>query len=387
MATRDVDVVVVGAGLTGASTAWALAREGASVVLFEAHEFGHTLGSSHGSSRIFRRVYEDPRYLRMTGQAQRMWAQLESESGTSLLRWTGGIDHGRVRDPEGLAAFLGQQHADVPHELLGAREAEARWPGMRFTGPVLFHPDAGTIDADVAVATFLAEARRHGARSTPQAPVERIDVRGDWEVTVHTSDEAVRARSVVLANGPWMPEFLSGSDLGIELPPVRVTQQRVFHFARREPGVSWPVVVHKEEMQVFALPSGSDGGPRPAVKVAQHDAGPVTTPGSRPGVLDPPGRGRILEYVKAWMPGLEDAPVADATCLYTTTADEDFVLDRRGPVVVASPCSGHGAKFAPLLGHLIGQLARGRREPEPQFALDRPGRAPRPPASLGHGQG
>jgi len=377
--TADAEVVVVGAGLTGASAAWALARDGVPVVLFEAHRFGHTLGSSHGSSRIFRRVYKDPLYLRMTGQAQQMWAELESESGTSLLQWTGGIDHGRVRDPEGIAAFLDEQPEEVQHELLSAREAEARWPGMRFTGPVLFHPDAGTVNADAAVTTFLAEAGRHGARLAPETPVDRIDVHGDSAVTVHTGDESVRARSVVLANGPWMPESLPGSGLGIDLPPMQVTQQHVFHFPRREPDVTWPVVVHKEEMQVFALPSGSDGGPRAAFKVAQHDAGPVITPGSSAGVLDPSRRSRIVDYVRAWMPGLEDVPVADATCLYTTTADEDFVLDRRGPVVVASPCSGHGAKFAPLLGHLIGELARGRRRPEQQFALDRPGRMPGSP--------
>lgn len=377
MVAPDVEVVVVGAGLTGASTAWALARDGVSVVLFEARQFGHTLGSSHGSSRIFRRIYRDPLYLRMTGQAQRMWTDLENESGTSLLQWTGGIDHGRTRDPEGIAAFLTEQPEKVRHELLSAQEAEARWPGMRFTSLVLFHPDAGTVNADAAVATFLAEAARHGARLLPETSVDRIDVHGDSDVVVHAGDESVRARSVVLANGPWMPEFLSGSGLGIELPPMKVTQQHVFHFAHREPDTTWPVVVHKEDMQVFALPSGSDGGPRPAVKVAQHDAGPVTTPGSSTGGLDPSRRDRILDYVRAWMPGLEDVPVADATCLYTTTADEDFVLDRRGPVVVASPCSGHGAKFAPLLGHLVGELARGRRRPEPQFALDRPGRGPR----------
>ncbi|GAB3346094.1 FAD-dependent oxidoreductase [Modestobacter lapidis] len=380
MSAKDADVVVVGAGLTGASTAWALSRDGVSVVLLEAHPFGHTLGSSHGSSRIFRRIYRDPVYLRMTGQAQQRWAQLESESGTSLLRWTGGVDHGRHRDPEGIAEFLAQQPEKVDHELLDAQEAEGRWPGMRFRGPVLFHPDAGTVDADLAVATFLAQAGGHGAHLAAETPVERIDVRGDSDVVVHAGAESVRARSVVLANGPWMPSFLAGSGLGIDLPPVRVTRQQVFHFPRVEPDTTWPVVVHKDAMQVFALPSGSDGGIRPAVKVAQHDAGPIVDPGST-GALDPAAGDRIRGYVREWMPGLEDVPVAAATCLYTTTADEDFVLDRRGPVVVASPCSGHGAKFAPLLGHLIGELARGRRQPPPRFAIDRPGRRAAPSTS------
>ena len=69
------------------------------------------------------------------------------------------------------------------------------------------------------------------------------------------------------------------------------------------------------------------------------------------------------------MPGLVPLPVAGATCLYTNTPTQDFVIDREGPIVVGSPCSGHGFKFAPLIGRMLADLAQGIAEPLPRFRM------------------
>jgi len=155
----------------------------------------------------------------------------------------------------------------------------------------------------------------------------------------------------------------------VSLPPLTVTQQQVFHFHHRDPAAIWPTIVHKSELQLFGMPSGADGGPLPAFKVGEHDRGVPTTASTRDGVVDPECRERIVRHVAEWLPGLHAEPVAEATCLYTTTPDEDFVLDRVGPVVVASPCSGHGAKFAPLGGEMTADLALGAAQADPRFAL------------------
>jgi monomeric sarcosine oxidase len=373
------DVVVVGAGLTGAATAWALSRAGHSVVVFDAYGFGHDKGSSHGTSRIFRRVYPDALYIGMTGRALEGWRKLEADSGARLLQVRGGIDHGSRRDPQALAAVAAEHR--LAHELLSPAEAQERWPGMVFDGPVLFQPDAGVVDADASLAAFLDVARRNGACLMPHTPVEAIEVRDD-HVLVHAG-EPVRARRVVLAAGGWLPELLDSCELGIPLPPVQVTQQQVFHFRQRDPQAVFPVLVYKEDHQIFGLPSGGDGGPRAAMKIARHDGGTPTTASTRSGLVDAADRRLIVDYVDQWLPGLVPDPVAEGTCLYTMTDDDDFILDRRGPVVVASPCSGHGAKFAPLLGEIITDLALGRAEAHPRFALrrdrDPPGTASRPP--------
>ena len=121
MTELDVDVVVVGGGLMGSATAWQLSRRGRSVALVEAFAIGHNRGSSHGSSRIFRRAYADPIYIAMTGQARELWRELEVDSGTALLKQTGGLDHGRRRDPVLLAQRLSE--AGVPNQLLSEQAA------------------------------------------------------------------------------------------------------------------------------------------------------------------------------------------------------------------------------------------------------------------------
>ncbi|MFJ3670069.1 FAD-dependent oxidoreductase [Streptomyces sp. NPDC090106] len=359
-------IAVVGAGLMGAATAWQLARQGHEVTLVEAYDIGHKRGSSHGSSRIFRRAYEDELYVRLTGEAHEQWRELEHDSSTPLLRTTGGLDLGEGRDPEALAGLLAR--AGVPYELLGAEAAAERWPGIRFHGQVLHHPDAGVVDPDETVAACVRRAIEHGADAVLGVRVEGVEVLGDGRARLRFggSRAPLVADAVVLAAGAWLPEF----ELPFKLPELKVTQQQVFHFRQRDPGARWPTLVSKDpSMMVYGLPSGGDGGPAPAMKIAEHDRGTPTTARARSGVVDPASRARVSDFVRATLPGLDPVPVAEATCLYTSTEKEDFVLDREGPFVVVSACSGHGAKFAPLIGAMAADLATGRAEAHPRFRL------------------
>jgi glycine/D-amino acid oxidase-like deaminating enzyme len=209
----------------------------------------------------------------------------------------------------------------------------------------------------------------------PTTVGSRITVDGD-AVVVDTSRGTVRARTAVLAVGAWLPDVGALVDgVPLELPPLRVSQQQVFHFARRDGVPEWPTSLHKGALSTYSLPGGRDGGPGGARKVAEHDApGYQTTARTRSGAVDPAARTRIVRYVEEWMPGLVPEPFAEATCLYTSTENEDFLLDRIGPVVLCSPCSGHGAKFAPLIGELTADLVTGTGTPVPRFALAAHGR-------------
>src|ERR1700761_5121339 len=100
------DVVVIGAGLAGAATAWSAAERGLSVLTLEQFEPGHARGSSHGSARIVRRAYSDPLYVGLTGRAFELWREVETRSGASLLRFYGGLDFGPRRDVARVAAAL-----------------------------------------------------------------------------------------------------------------------------------------------------------------------------------------------------------------------------------------------------------------------------------------
>jgi sarcosine oxidase len=363
-----VDVAVVGAGLAGAATAWAAARRGASVAVFEQFEAGHARGSSHGSARIVRRAYGDALYTRLTGEAFELWREVELASGNTILRMLGGLDFGAARNVAEVASHL--RDNGVAHEVLDAAEASRRWPGMRFDGPVVFHEQAGTMDAALAVSSMVSLAERAGAVVRYSTPVSGIAVRGDEHVTLRLADGAeVIARSVVVAAGAWVAELASGL---AALPPIVVTQQQIAHFARLDPSAPpWPSVIHEGARPVYHLAGGRDGGPGDDRKVGLHDWGPAVTAAGRDGVIDPAGSAAVADYVREWLPGLDPTPRAETTCLYTSTPTEDFVLDRVGPVVVCSPCSGHGAKFAPLIGRLTAGLALdGRADVPERFRLD-----------------
>jgi len=361
----DVDVVIVGAGLMGAATAWATASPGLDVLVLEQFGAVHANGSSHGSARIVRRAYGDELYVRLTGRAFELWTELERQSSTSLLRMFGGIDFGSRRNVASVLEHL--TAAGVEHEALPSQEAERRWPGMRFDGDIVYHPQAGTVDTQAAVGAFLAMAGTRGARIRSGTAARSIAVRGDQAVVTLDDGAELSAGTVVVAAGAWVGDLIGAL---VPLPPLRVTQQQIFHFPRLDTSAPpWPSVIHQGDRPVYHLAGGRDGGPHDDRKIGEHDAGRETTPTTRDGVVDPSSRERVVEYVKRWLPGLDPTPRGEATCLYTETPTEDFVLDRVGPIVICSPCSGHGAKFAPLIGVLSAGLVSGSGEVPERFRL------------------
>jgi sarcosine oxidase len=370
--TTRADLIIVGAGLAGAGAAYAATRRGLDVIVLEAFGPGHRRGSSHGSARIFRRAYPDPLYVALTGQSGELWRRLEAESAETLLTLTGGLDFGQARNPAELHAVL--TAGGVPADLLISEAAAERWPMFDFAGAgqVMFHADCGVLDPDRAMTAMLRLAAANGADIRFNTPVSKLAASpaGDGAIA-HTDDGTVTARVAVIAVGAWLPDLAAGL---VELPPLAVTQQQVFHFAPRQQPVTadpWPVFISWDDGYFYGLPGGRDGGITGAVKLGEHLAGTPTTATARDHQVDPAARARAIAFVGRRVPGLDPAPFNEASCLYTWTANEDFILDRPagGPFVVASPCSGHGAKFAPLVGELITDLATGRPPCDDRFTL------------------
>lgn len=358
-----MSTVVIGAGLAGAAAAWRLAARGRQVVLVEAATPAHSGGSSHGSARIFRHAYDDPFYVGLTVRARSGWRELEEESGRPILATTGGLDVGSGRGLGAIADALAVH--GLESELLDTRVAAERWPQLAFGGPVLHQPDAGVVDAKVAVDAMVSEAQRHGAEVLLGERVVAVEQRGDGALVRLEQGRAIPASAVVVAAGAWLPELAASlpAEVADRLPPLVVTQQQVFHFPYPAEVADWPVFVHRGEHMVYSLPGGRDAGGT-GFKIAEHDGGLRTTASSRDGAVDPASRARIVDFVRRFLPAVDPTPYAEATCLYTSTANEDFVIDRVGPVVIASPCSGHGAKFAPVLGELIADVATGGTAPD-----------------------
>lgn len=367
MSMEHVDVVVIGGGAMGSAAAWQLAQRGKSVVLLEKYGLGHTQGSSHGGSRIYRATYAQPAYLDLMAQSLNMWDELEAETNTQLLTRVGVVSHGFP--PHDFEAPMRAQGIHL--EVMSPSEAVERWPAMRFEGKVLFEKDtAGRVNADLTLEVLQARATELGAIIRHNAPVlsaQHVD-RG---VVVVTDQVEYLAERVVLATGGWMNE-LATDLLGLAEPlPLTVVEVAPVHFqiSAQHAGAmtqdNWPSFTHDHAPHdattgkptpwpgiVYGLATTGEG-----IKVGFNAYGKVVTANKRTWQLAQGDLELHQTYAKRWLPGLDPTQVEPLSCTYTRTPTDDFILDRRGRVVVASCCSGHGFKFTPKIGALIADLA------------------------------
>ena len=319
-------VAVIGGGVMGLATGWALKRRGHELVVYEQFEVGNPRGSSHGRSRIFRLAYAEDHYVRLAQEALVLWRELEAESGTTILELPGLVEIVQTLE-ESTAHTL--ERCGVAWERLEREEAERRYPIRVPEGSfVVVQPEAGIARADMALEAFRRE----------------LDVREHTKA--HPDD--VDADAVVVTAGSWVNELLD------QPLPVKVTRETFCYFNLGGDRPVPSVVSFKSGRHTHDMYSLYD--PVYGLKVGGHHAGREADP-AVPTDPDP----EVIERTAAWANEtyrLDDPePAAADTCMYTTTADEAFILERRGRVVVGSPCSGHGFKFAPAIGERLAALA------------------------------
>jgi sarcosine oxidase len=320
-------VAVIGAGVMGLATGWALKRRGHEPIVYEQFEIGHPHGSSHGRSRIFRLAYAEPEYVRLAQEALPLWRELEAESGETLLELYGLVEVVRTLE-ESTAQTL--EACGIRWERLDREEAERRYPIHVPEGSfVVVQPEAGITRADLALRAFARD----------------LDVRE--ETRIHPDE--VDAEAVVVTAGPWVNELLD------EPLNLTVTRETLCYFRPDTGGRPVPSVVsfkpgnHTHDMYSLA-------DPKYGLKVGAHHAGPEADPNISGGP-EPDLMKRIAAWAGQTYLLADPEPAAAETCMYTTTPDQTFILERRGRVVVGSPCSGHGFKFAPAVGERLASLA------------------------------
>lgn len=323
-------VAVVGAGVMGSAAAWALASRGADVTVHEQFELEHDRGSSHGRSRIVRLAYPEAEWVRFAEEARAGWADLEAETGRTLLELHGLVELAGAREVTSAAALAAH---GVAHRFLEPDEARALGVAVPPGWSALHEPSGGIVRADLARAAFLEAARARGARVEIGSRVDSAD--------------GLDADAIVVAAGAWVRRLVPDT-------PVRVTRETVAYF--RCEGPPHPSVVDLDEGGGHALFALHD--PVHGLKAGAHHAGAEADPGE-PGAPDEAIVARVAAWVGERLPRVDPTPVAAETCLYTTTADERFLLERRGRVVLGSACSGHGFKFAPAVGRRLAELALG----------------------------
>jgi sarcosine oxidase len=347
----------------GAAASYNLARRGLRVLNIERFGVNHEFGSSHGRTRIIRLAYyEDPRYVPLLRRAFESWRELEAKAGRKLLRMTGGLMIGREGGELVTGVLRSAKAQGIPHQVLSPSEAEGRFGaftlGKEFEA--VYEETAGVLSAEDCVRAFVGLGSEAGCEFRFSEKVDRWRSTAEG-VEVETSAGTQSASKLVLCAGPWSGGLLGG------LIPLRVERQVPFWFSSNGKEAfappKMPVFIMEEGGGVlyYGVPDVGHG-----VKVARTHGGEYSDPDRvRRDVTQEdiePVRGFISRRLK----GLDGEPIASTTCLYTNTPDLNFAVgahpsDKK--VVIVSACSGHGFKFASVLGEVAADLATGGSSP------------------------
>jgi monomeric sarcosine oxidase len=370
--SSEFEYLIIGAGGMGSATAYHLARDNRSVLLLEQFEIGHTRGSSHGESRIIRLSYDHPVYVRLAQAAYGLWAELELDADQVLLQRTGGLDLSMPYNPVFEACIASLSALRIRRELLTTDEIHRRFPAFRLADKTigLYQADAGILPASQCVRVLIDRALHYGAAVVEQSPVRSIRLDDDG-AHVQTDTTVYRCRKLIISAGPWAGSLLN--TLGISLP-LTVTQEQYAFFQTQTPERFLP-----DRMPVF-IHYGSTVGSRrgdyygfpiyghAGVKVAEHRAGPVVTADTRTFEVDAERLERLCQYARVTLPATRGEVLHAETCLYTSTPDQHFIIDwlpAYPHVVFAAGFSGHGFKFAILVGRMLADLATRGSTPYP----------------------
>jgi len=362
------DAIVVGLGGMGSAALFHLARRGARVLGIDRFAPPHTEGSSHGETRVIREAYfEHPNYVPLVQRAYALWEELERASGRQLYLKTGGI---MIGYPGGTIVEGSRRSAlehRLPFETLTAAEIRARFPGFQPSAGMegILEPRAGLLYPEACITAHLQLASQASATVQTNEPVREWRAWGEG-VDVRTDQGVYRANRLILSGGAWMPELLPGwaSQLQIE-------RQVLLWFEALRPELFAPgqFPIHLWEYEpdrfFYGFPDLGTG-----VKLAFHhqgQAGPRETLGADVTAEDIESlRGVVGRY----LPEALGRYLRGTVCRYTNTPDGHFLIDRHpahANVVVASPCSGHGFKFASAIGEALAELAIDGR---PRLDLD-----------------
>jgi sarcosine oxidase len=373
---RKCEVAIIGLGLMGSSALHALVRRGVDVLAFDPLVVGEARGSSHGSCRIYRRFnFENDAYTDLSDRAFAGWRALEAESGKTLLKPSRVIEAGPPGSQMVASSRAAARRKGAVSGLTNGAEANAALPAFELPDDwdVVVQESGGILMAEAAMRAFRegADGRIVRARARMQRTPDGI--------RITTPNEEVMAEKIIVAAGPWIAPLVPGLEWH-----VKVTRQVVGWFTPAKPETvrygEFPIfLVEGRRGMIYGFPDFEGRG----VKAACHDHGPVAGADE----WHPPPTDRELEAVSAtlaeFLPGAA-GPIAERdVCLYTNTLKADaradngdeFIIDRlpEDPrIIVASPCSGHGAKFASAIGSMLADLAMDAKvQPLEAFRLDR----------------
>jgi sarcosine oxidase len=354
------DAIVVGVGGMGSAACYQLARRGVRVLGIEQFDIPHNKGSSHGYSRMIRTAYyEHPNYVPLLQRSFKLWKQLEDEALVKVLHVTGGLYLGR-EDGEIVAGSLRScEKHDLPHDLLTRHELFYQFPQFHVPNDfvALLEHQAGFLVPELAIGAHVDLAMRHGAQIHGNEPVVSwaSDARG---VTVTTAKTTYHAAKIVFCGGAWSDKLVT--DLGVKLVVTRQV-------------LGWVQPRRRDYFQLGVLPvwaiDNGDGTlhygfpltpESPGLKIAHHGPGPATDPDTIDRMPHAEDELTFRGALQRYLPDADGPLMSMRICMYTNSPDQHFIIDRHPHhprVTLACGFSGHGFKFASVVGEALADLA------------------------------
>ena len=356
---RPFDVIVLGVGGMGSATTYHLARRGKRVLGIERFDIPHSMGSSHGITRIIRLAYfEDPSYVPLLRRAYELWRELERGFGEQLLHITGSIDAGAADS----RCFTGSRRScelhGLSHEVLDGAAVNRRWPAYRLPAELMavFQPDGGFLLSERCIVAHVVAAQALGAEIHARERVLAWEPRGDG-VRVETERGVYEAERLVISAGAWAGTLVP------ELAALAVPERQVLGwFQPSRPELFAPsrfpvCILQVEEGHYYGLPIVSV----PGFKLGRyHHLGEATEADSLDRECHPRDEAVLREFAQKYFPEGAGPTMTLHTCMFTNSPDEHFILDLHPSypqVAVAAGFSGHGYKFCSVVGEIMADLS------------------------------
>ncbi|MFG0886769.1 N-methyl-L-tryptophan oxidase [Vibrio sp. CJQ_6] len=359
------DVVVVGAGSMGMAAGYFLAKQGKKVLMMDAFDPPHHHASHHGETRIIRHAYgEGEKYVPLALRAQALWEALQAESGQTLFLKTGVLNMGEASSPFIQMIIASAKQYQLPIEVLTAAEIHQRFPGITLPDNYIgcFESTSGVLRCEDCISAYRQLALAHGAELLTYHPLDEIDVQ-DHGVTLRSGETVIVADKVIVSAGAWATKLMSALDFTLPMQPNRKTfawfeADEALYGEGLFPAFSFD----SPQGMYYGFPSIDGAG----LKVGRHDGGEAQDPDTPIApfdtVVDSVDLERFLATVMPQTSGL----MYGKTCLYSMTADEHFIIDtlpKHDNIIIAAGFSGHGFKFASVIGEILSDLAvRGETE-------------------------
>jgi sarcosine oxidase len=370
------DVIVAGVGGMGAQTCLRLAERGQRVLGLERFDIPHAFGSSHGFNRIIRLAYfEHPSYVPLLRRSYKLWRDLEQRAGEPLLFITGSLDIGPAGSSVVSRSLASCRQHDLAHEQLNAAEVMRRFPGYRLPADyeAVLQPDGGFVASERAIVAGVNLAMDKGAVIRAREPLIDYAPIAGGGVRVRTSKGVYEAGRLILAAGAWIGDHVS------QLSRTAVPERQVLGWFRPKAPAhfrlgSFPVSNLKCDLgHFYQFPEWHVPGFKIGLYHHLQETGSADGLSRDPTLAD---EAVLRKGLQRFFPEADGDCLALRACLFTNTPDEHFIVDTLpdfADVVVASPCSGHGYKFAAVMGEILADLAMGRR-PAFDLSLFRMGR-------------